>query len=80
MCSLPIVRQKIYSWFAFGHSMYPIFYILTLLHGSGRLIQEPNFHYFLLGPATLFAIDKVFTVTRKRIAIPLIKADLLPSG
>ncbi|KAK0181298.1 hypothetical protein PV327_003591 [Microctonus hyperodae] len=79
MCSMPIVRQKIYSWFAFGHSMYPIFYVLTLLHGSGRLIQGPSFHYFLLGPATLFAIDKIFTVTRKRIAIPLIKADLLPS-
>lgn len=79
ICSIPIIRQKLYKWFALGHTLYPLFYILIFLHGSGRLIQEPIFHYFFLGPVIIFTIDKIFTATRKTVEIPLLKVDLLPS-
>ncbi|XP_026827307.1 dual oxidase 2 isoform X2 [Ooceraea biroi] len=80
MCSLSIVRKSFYNWFSFVHSLYPFFYILMVLHGSGRLVQEPYFHYFFLGPAVLFILDKVVTVTRTTIEIPILKAEILPSG
>ncbi|XP_014476938.1 PREDICTED: dual oxidase 2-like isoform X2 [Dinoponera quadriceps] len=80
ICSLPMVRKAFYHWFSFIHSLYPVFYILMVLHGSGRLVQEPYFHYFFLGPAILFILDKVVTVTRTTIEIPILKADILPSG
>ncbi|EFN70161.1 Dual oxidase [Camponotus floridanus] len=79
VCSLPMVRKSFYNWFSFIHSLYPIFYILMILHGSGRLVQEPYFHYFFLGPAILFILDKVITVTRITIEIPILKAEILPS-
>ncbi|XP_012225863.2 dual oxidase 2-like isoform X2 [Linepithema humile] len=79
ICSLPMVRKSFYNWFSFVHSLYPVFYILMILHGSGRLVQEPYFHYFFLGPAILFILDKVITLTRKTIEIPLLKAEILPS-
>lgn len=44
------------------------------------LQQEPYFHYFFLGPAILFILDKVVTVTRITIEIPILKAEILPSG
>ncbi|XP_025152426.1 dual oxidase 2 [Harpegnathos saltator] len=80
ICSLSMVRKTFYNWFSFVHSLYPVFYILMVLHGSGRLVQEPYFHYFFLGPIILFILDKVVTVTRTRIEIPILKADILPSG
>ncbi|XP_025075781.1 dual oxidase 2-like isoform X1 [Pogonomyrmex barbatus] len=80
MCSLPMVRRSFYNWFSLLHSLYPVFYILMVLHGSGRLVQEPYFHYFFLGPAILFILDKVVTVTRTTIEIPILKAEILPSG
>ncbi|XP_036145613.1 dual oxidase 2 [Monomorium pharaonis] len=80
ICSLSMVRKLFYNWFSFVHSLYPVFYILMVLHGSGRLVQEPYFHYFFLGPAILFVLDKVITVTRTTIEIPILKAKILPSG
>ncbi|XP_031836587.1 dual oxidase 1-like isoform X2 [Nomia melanderi] len=80
LCSLPNIRRIFYNWFSSIHSLYPVFYILILLHGSGRFVQEPFFHYFLLGPLILFIIDKIVTVTRKTIEISILKADILPSG
>lgn len=44
------------------------------------LQQEPHFHYFFLGPVILFILDKVVTVTRITIEIPILKAEILPSG
>lgn len=42
VCSLPMVRKSFYNWFSFVHSLYPVFYILMVLHGSGRLVQVIN--------------------------------------
>lgn len=48
--ALPITRRKIYNWFWYTHSLYPLFFIFLVLHGSGRLIQVNNkisYLYFL---------------------------------
>ncbi|XP_076380631.1 dual oxidase 1 isoform X2 [Megalopta genalis] len=79
LCTLPNVRRLLYNWFRLTHSLYPVFYVLIIIHGAGRLVQEPHFHYFFLGPLTLFIFDKIITVTRKTIEIPILKADILPS-
>ncbi|XP_018399879.1 PREDICTED: dual oxidase 2-like [Cyphomyrmex costatus] len=79
VCSLSIVRKSFYNWFSFVHSLYPVFYVLMILHGSGRLVQDPYFHYFLLGPVILFILDKVVTVTRTTTEIPILQAEILPS-
>ncbi|XP_034943061.1 dual oxidase 2-like [Chelonus insularis] len=80
ICSIPIVKRELYRWFSLAHTLYPMFYLLIFLHGSGRLIQEPFFHYFFLVPGIFFIVDKTLSVTRKKIEIPLLRADLLPSG
>ncbi|KRT80163.1 peroxidase, partial [Oryctes borbonicus] len=74
-----VVRRRLYNWFWYTHSLYPIFFIFMVLHGAGRLIQEPFFHYFFLGPLILFILDTVVSVRRKKIQIPVVKAKIWPS-
>ncbi|XP_076296274.1 dual oxidase 1-like isoform X2 [Lasioglossum baleicum] len=80
LCTLSNIRRALYNWFSLTHSLYPVFYVLIILHGAGRLVQEPHFYYFFLSPLSLFIFDKIITVTRKIIEIPILKADILPSG
>ncbi|KAL3290150.1 hypothetical protein HHI36_023514 [Cryptolaemus montrouzieri] len=77
--ALSFVRSKIYNWFWYMHNLYPLFYIFMILHGTGRLIQEPFFYYFFLGPVILFTIDSIISISRKKIEIPVVKVDILPS-
>ncbi|CAH0562068.1 unnamed protein product [Brassicogethes aeneus] len=79
--SLPqIVRQKIYHWFWYTHNLYPVFYILLAIHGAGRLVQAPYLFYYLVAPLTVFTIDTIISVNRKKIEIPVLQAEILPSN
>lgn len=51
-----------------------------LLHGSGRLVQDPIFGLFLVGPLIVFILDKLITVGRRKVEIPVLVAKLLPSS
>lgn len=73
-------RRNAFRAFWITHNMYPIFFILCILHGAGRLVQPPFFHYFFLGPLVLFTLDKLVSISRKKIEIAVMKAELLPSG
>lgn len=42
--------------------------------------QEPFFFYFFLGPLILFTIDKLISVSRKKVVIPVLGAVILPSN
>jgi len=53
---------------------------LILLHGSGRLVQSPIFLNFLIGPLVIFVLDKVVITSRRCTTIPVLEAELLPSG
>ncbi|XP_017767878.1 PREDICTED: dual oxidase-like [Nicrophorus vespilloides] len=78
--ALPIARSKLYNVFWISHSIYPLFYIFLILHGSGRLIQEPFTHYFLLGPIILFTLDQIISISRKKIEFLVEEAKILPSN
>ncbi|XP_059487238.1 dual oxidase 2-like [Neocloeon triangulifer] len=77
--AIPYSRRHLHNWFWNTHNLYPIFYALIVLHGSARLVQEPYFHYFFLGPCVLFTLDNLVTMSRKKVKIPLVGAQILPS-
>ena len=37
-------------------------------------------HYFFLGPGLLFVLDKLVSISRRKVEIQVVKAELLPSG
>lgn len=57
-----------------------VVFILVILHGSVGLIQHPLFHFYLSGPAVIYIIDKMITISRSAIEISVVKAEPLPSG
>ncbi|XP_033114132.1 dual oxidase 1-like, partial [Anneissia japonica] len=73
-------RQNSFNLFWITHNFYILLYILMMLHGSGRLVQRPFFHLFFVGPAIVFVIDKLISVSRKKVTIYVKRADLLPSN
>jgi dual oxidase len=77
--AVPISRRYIYGVFWGTHKLYVLFYILLVLHGAGRLVQLPLFHFFFLGPACLFLVDTLISVSRKHTQISVVKAEVLPS-
>lgn len=65
------------------HIRLPLFSHLiwqTVIHGSFALLQEPRFHIYLIPPGLLFLLDKLISLNRKKVEIPVVKAELLPSG
>ncbi|KAL4227430.1 hypothetical protein ACF0H5_012874 [Mactra antiquata] len=78
--ALPFARRNLFGAFWFTHSFYIIFYIFMLLHGMGRLVQAPLTFNFLIGPVVIFVVDKLISVSRKKVNITVQKAELLPSG
>ncbi|XP_030621162.1 dual oxidase 1 [Chanos chanos] len=73
-------RRVSFQGFWITHYFYVMVYILTVIHGSYALIQEPRFYIYLIPPALLFLFDKLISLNRKKVEIPVVKAELLPSG
>uniref|UniRef100_A0A3P8VW83 NAD(P)H oxidase (H2O2-forming) n=1 Tax=Cynoglossus semilaevis TaxID=244447 RepID=A0A3P8VW83_CYNSE len=73
-------RRISFRGFWITHYLYVVVYILTVIHGSFALLQEPRFHIYLIPPALLFLLDKLISLSRKKVEIPVIRAGLLPSG
>lgn len=78
--AVQFARRHVFNAFWKTHNLYPVMYILMILHGIGHLLQPPMFYYFFLGPCVLFTIDMLMSVSRKKIEISVVKAELLPSG
>ena len=72
-------RRYTFQAFWVTHHFYVIFYVLMFLHGSGRLVQDPLFGNFFLGPGIVYAIDQLISVSRRKIELAVIRADILPS-
>ncbi|XP_064475298.1 dual oxidase 2-like [Ornithodoros turicata] len=77
--AIPYARRHVFNAFWNTHNLYPAFYILMVLHGLGRLVQNPILYYFLLGPLLLFVLDRLVSLSRKKIEISVMKAEHLPS-
>ena len=73
-------RRYAFQAFWLTHHWYILFYMFMLLHGTGRLVQDPIFGNFLLGPAILYTIDKIISVSRNKTEVAVVRAELLPSG
>ncbi|KAH3701179.1 hypothetical protein DPMN_076162 [Dreissena polymorpha] len=55
-------------------------YVLTILHGASMIVQKPTFYVYFVGPAILFTIDKMVSLSRKRMEISIVRAENLASG
>uniref|UniRef100_A0A671N5H5 NAD(P)H oxidase (H2O2-forming) n=1 Tax=Sinocyclocheilus anshuiensis TaxID=1608454 RepID=A0A671N5H5_9TELE len=72
-------RRISFRGFWITHHLYVLVYVLTVIHGSYALLQEPRFHIFLIPPGLLFLLDKLISLNRNKVEIPVVKAELLPS-
>ena len=73
-------RLHIFNAFWITHQLFYALYVVTLLHGSLRVVQDPHFPYYFVGPAVLFTLDKLVSLSRKKRELNIIHAELLPSG
>uniref|UniRef100_A0A8C1U4T7 NAD(P)H oxidase (H2O2-forming) n=1 Tax=Cyprinus carpio TaxID=7962 RepID=A0A8C1U4T7_CYPCA len=72
-------RRISFRGFWITHHLYVLVYVLTVIHGSYALLQEPRFHIYLIPPGLLFLLDKLISLNRNKVEIPVVKAELLPS-
>lgn len=72
-------RIHIFNAFWITHQLFYALYVLTVLHGSVRVVQEPYFSYYLFGPAVLFTFDKLVSLSRKKCELGVLRVELLPS-
>uniref|UniRef100_A0A480W7C1 NAD(P)H oxidase (H2O2-forming) n=1 Tax=Sus scrofa TaxID=9823 RepID=A0A480W7C1_PIG len=73
-------RRCSFRGFWLTHHLYILLYMLLIIHGSFALIQLPRFHIFFLVPALIYVGDKLVSLSRKKVEISVVKAELLPSG
>lgn len=76
----PYARRNAFNAFWNTHHLYIFLYIFMIMHGLGRLVQAPITHTYLIGPLFIFIIDKLISLSRKKIECRVVKAELLPSG
>uniref|UniRef100_A0A671NVC6 NAD(P)H oxidase (H2O2-forming) n=1 Tax=Sinocyclocheilus anshuiensis TaxID=1608454 RepID=A0A671NVC6_9TELE len=58
-------RRISFRGFWITHHLYVLVYVLTVIHGSYALLQEPRFHIYLIPPGLLFLLDKlIFGLSR----------------
>ncbi|XP_063025375.1 dual oxidase 2 isoform X2 [Melospiza melodia melodia] len=73
-------RRVSFQGFWITHHLYMLLYILVIIHGSYALIQQPRFHIYFIIPALIYSADKLYSLSRKKVEISVVKAELLPSG
>uniref|UniRef100_A0A8C6W7G8 NAD(P)H oxidase (H2O2-forming) n=1 Tax=Nannospalax galili TaxID=1026970 RepID=A0A8C6W7G8_NANGA len=73
-------RRHSFRGFWLTHHLYVVLYALLIIHGSFALIQLPSFHIYFLVPAIIYGGDKLVSLSRKKVEISVVKAELLPSG
>ncbi|KAI8789215.1 G-protein coupled receptor 126, partial [Biomphalaria glabrata] len=76
----PFARRNVFKYFRASHNLYIPIYILVFLHGHQRLVQVPLWPNFFVGPLILFVLDKLVSVSRNKVLLPVHRATLLPSG
>ena len=50
-------RRKQHQLFWKTHMLYPLFYLLIILHGIEGILQQPRFHLYLIVPGKLKIIQ-----------------------
>ncbi|NWR41001.1 DUOX2 oxidase, partial [Regulus satrapa] len=73
-------RRVSFQGFWITHQLYMLLYVLVIIHGSYALIQQPRFYIYFIIPALIYSADKLHSLSRKKVEISVVKAELLPSG
>ncbi|NXO29095.1 DUOX2 oxidase, partial [Cisticola juncidis] len=73
-------RRVSFQGFWISHHLYVLLYVLVIIHGSYALIQQPRFYIYFIIPALIYSADKLLSLSRKKVEISVVKAELLPSG
>ena len=73
-------RRHVFNAFWFTHNFYILLYFFLVLHGIGRLVQDPIWGYFFIGPLVVFVFDKLVSISRNKVEIAVKTAKMLPSG
>uniref|UniRef100_A0A8C3JAD8 NAD(P)H oxidase (H2O2-forming) n=1 Tax=Calidris pygmaea TaxID=425635 RepID=A0A8C3JAD8_9CHAR len=73
-------RRVSFQGFWITHHLYVLLYVLVIIHGSYALIQQPRFHIYFIIPALIYSADKLLSLSRKKVEISVVKAEILPSG
>ncbi|NXT03436.1 DUOX2 oxidase, partial [Jacana jacana] len=73
-------RRVSFQGFWITHHLYILLYVLVIIHGSYALVQQPRFHIYFIIPALIYGADKLLSLSRKKVEISVVKAELLPSG
>ncbi|NXJ70681.1 DUOX2 oxidase, partial [Rostratula benghalensis] len=73
-------RRVSFQGFWITHHLYVLLYVLVIIHGSYALVQQPRFHIYFIIPALIYSADKLLSLSRKKVEISVVKAELLPSG
>uniref|UniRef100_A0A663M493 NAD(P)H oxidase (H2O2-forming) n=1 Tax=Athene cunicularia TaxID=194338 RepID=A0A663M493_ATHCN len=73
-------RRVSFQGFWITHHLYVLLYVLVIIHGSYALIQQPRFYIYFIIPALIYSADKLLSLSRKKVEISVMKAELLPSG
>ena len=73
-------RRYMHTTFWIVHKLFIVLYGLMIIHGLMWLTQKPNFYCYFVGPITLFIADKILSVTRRKMKLNIVSADLLPSS
>ncbi|XP_076806582.1 dual oxidase 2-like [Clavelina lepadiformis] len=73
-------RRFIYNVFHWTHFFgYILVYFFTFMHGSAMMVQMPSFYLYFLGPGILYTLDKLYSLSRRHQAVPVVNARHLPS-
>uniref|UniRef100_A0A8C8SKZ3 NAD(P)H oxidase (H2O2-forming) n=1 Tax=Pelusios castaneus TaxID=367368 RepID=A0A8C8SKZ3_9SAUR len=73
-------RRISFRGFWITHHLYVLLYIMVIVHGSYGLVQQPRFHIYFIIPALIYGCDKLISLSRKKVEMSVLKAELLPSG
>ncbi|CAM4526679.1 dual oxidase 2 [Lepidochelys kempii] len=73
-------RRISFRGFWITHHLYVLLYIMVIIHGSYGLVQQPRFHIYFIIPALIYGADKLVSLSRKKVEMSVLKAELLPSG
>jgi len=73
-------RRYMHQTFWLSHKLFIGLYVMMGMHGLLWLTQKPNFWYHFCGPVLLYLCDKLISVTRRKIELKIVKAELLPSS
>jgi len=78
----PIMQERhvFGAFWTTHHVMAASLYVLMVIHGMARLLAAPSFYIWFLPPAAFFLIDRLITIGRLKVELPVIEAELLPSN